>query len=203
MTTPSYSYLPPPPAAKGLTLISEPGVAEIRPHHRAGILGALNQLTTRGGTRRGRPVKRFVITYLPVHLNAELRPQLVCVFATPFSDQRQPSGGRPLEKPEAWINRVLAQPWRHLGEFKPPEVVPVDLRDPAIFGRVIEQGVRERFIKMALAANRRRTAQPQPGQRSPHRKADLTWELADMYHELAQVLGNPFYRALAEELTIG
>jgi hypothetical protein len=164
----------------GRPVISKPGIAEIKPHTRHGIPAGIRQLLTRSSKDPYRGREMWLVTYTAVP-RISLTPRSIRVLVYKVD----PKGN-------------LGPHW-DLGERTLPATMQFPKTDnPAFFGMAVEDLVRQKFRPALLAGGR----QVAPGTGGARRGPDVDWqELANFYAELANETGDPFFEALATELT--
>lgn len=172
----------------GKMTVQPNGFAEIKPHNRAGIRAGLKQLGERARGKGRQP--QALITYLPV--DAALAPlpsgwpPHVRVFAVKYDHGNPPT----------MADIFIKHQWYDLGSFTPRKTIDLKVDNASVFGAVIEESVRKKFITSVLKAPLKYRGGGGAGT-----GPDVLWdELAQMYAELARDLRDPFYRELASEL---
>lgn len=195
------------------TGITEPGLAEIKPHKAPAIRKGLRQLrlylqkseSQRGATtplgsafrRAGLPGSEpartsvWLITYLPSPTNAN-QPTHVRIFAHKLRREALLEKG-PLPGLES-----LTLSRRELPSVKLPPNIPFPrLSAPDMFGLAVEPYVRDQF---ATTYGRPRDKFQTLGSKGP----DVLWlELADLFRELANETGEDYWNELSDELSAG
>lgn len=171
------------------TGVTEPGLAEIKPHKKPAIRKGLYQL--RKYLQKSAPARKSVwlITYLPQPLNKN-KPTHVRIFAHKLkADELRASGPLPTLD-SLLLSRRELDPLIEL----PPKIPFPTLDKPDMFGLVIEDYVRDRFER---AYGRPRAKKVVPGRKG----ADVLWnELAGLFRELAAETGDTYWRELSDEL---
>lgn len=171
--------------------ITEPGLAEIKPHKPAAIRKGLAQLRAYLQQRQGTvPELRsiWLITYLPWPLNTN-SPAQVRIFAHKLKiDELMKKG--PISGLDALILSRRELPKVAL----PPSIPFPSLAKPDMFGMAVEPLVRDRFSQVY---QRPQTHQKPLGRHGP----DVLWhELAYLLRELADETGDRYWGELADEL---
>lgn len=174
------------------TGVTEPGLAEIKPHKAAAIRKGLSQL--REYLQKSDPTRRSVwlITYLPQPLNKN-KPTHVRIFAHKLkADELKGSGPIPTLDSLLLSRRELMPP------LALPDAIPFPrLTRPDMFGLAVEPYVRRRF---AGAYGRPHMGRQKLGRKGP----DVLWnELAGLFRELAAETGDAYWRELSDELLAG
>lgn len=171
------------------TGITQPGLAEIKPHKAPAIRKGLLQL--RNYLQKSEPNRKSVwlITYLPQPAGSD-KPTHVRIFAHKLRAEELRARG-----PLPPLDRLLLS----RRELSPPLALPATipfprLTRPDMFGLAVEPYVRSRF---ATAYGRPHTHHLPPGRKG----ADVLWnELAGFFRELAAETGDSYWRELSDEL---
>lgn len=193
------------------TGITEPGLAEIKPHKAPAIRKGLQQLreylqksesrhkaaTSPGtafrqsGPSGGEPARMSVwlVTYLPWPSDTN-QPTHVRIFAHKLRRDELLRNG-PLPGLES-----LTLSRRELPRVELPPSIPFPrLSAPDMFGMAVEPRVRDQFAKVYRRPQTHRQALGRKG-------ADVLWrELAGLFAELANETGDGYWRELSDELT--
>lgn len=173
------------------TGITEPGLAEIKPHKAAAIRKGLQQLRDYLQRMQGSaPVRRSVwlITYLPWPSNTN-SPSHLRVFAHKVKREDLLKKG-PLPSLDA-----LTLSRRELPRVPLPKYIAFpSLARPDMFGLAVEPIVRDIFARQY---QRPRTHEDPAGTHG----ADVLWrEMSDHFRALGDETGDSYWRELAEEL---
>lgn len=169
--------------------VKGPGVAEIKPHNEGGIRGGHRQLAGRSGAGA-----KVLITYRPREEDMDRRsmwPSTVDVYAITLL----PGAATPTRYRDS-------ADWCSVGSFTPPQTVKVTLRNPSVFGAIVEAPVRRLFLDKLIAADPRRSRVGR-GKSAHATGVDVAWsEIAELYAELGRDLHDEFLAELASELAV-
>lgn len=187
--------------------MSKTGIAEIKPHKdaqiRKGLYQLRNYLFQMGYPRRRRVESAWLLTYLPgpaagssrqvgptIQVLAHRINRAKLLPPTITSDAALLRAAPPPDLSTLTEFRAALKPL-HLPRFLPSTMPFPTLAHPDMFGLAVEDPIRKQFrehfgitvLKM------------------PVTRADVQWELAQLYGELARATGDSYWREVAGELT--